>query len=219
MRGSLVPQEGYAQRLVLMVKAPKAGRAKTRLAKSVGKARAASFYRHATATLVNRLGRDKRWQTILAVDPISAIYKAWASVWPPHLQRLTQGTGDLGDRMGLQVDALPPGPVVIIGSDSPHVSKELIQKAFERLRGSDAVIGPAPDGGYWLIGFRRFRPAPELFKNVRWSTEHTLADTLETLPDNFRVSYLPVLTDVDEGEDLATNPGILIRSNPYKMAT
>ncbi len=202
-----------------MVKAPKAGRAKTRLAKTVGKARAAGFYRHATATLVQRLGRDKRWQTILAVDPVAALHSAWGSVWPAHIARVTQGAGDLGDRMGLMVDALPPGPGVIIGSDSPHVSKELIREAFEKLRGNDVVVGPAPDGGYWMIGFRRYISAPELFKNVRWSTEQTLTDTLATLPSDFKVGLLPVLTDVDEGADLAANPDILLRSKAYKKVS
>ena len=218
MRGTLLPGEGFKQRLVMMVKAPKAGRAKTRLAKSVGKARAAGFYRHATATLVNRLSRDPRWEMILAVDPVKAIQENWTSVWPKHVKRVTQGQGDLGDRMGLMVDALPDGPIVIIGSDSPHVSQDLIKQAFDKLRSDDVVIGPAPDGGYWLIGLRRYRHAPDLFDNVRWSTEHTLDDTLKSLPETFKVGYLPVLTDVDEGEDLENNPTILLRSKAYKEA-
>ncbi len=218
MRGVLLNDQRWQRRLVMMVKAPKAGRAKTRLARDVGKARAAGFYRHATTTLVGRLGVDRRWEMILAVDPLSAMYQDWSSVWPAHLTRVPQGGGDLGDRMGFMVEAMPPGPVVIIGSDSPHVSTGLIMEAFNRLRRDDMVVGPAPDGGYWLIGFRRARSAPELFKNVRWSTEHTLADTLATLPKGFCVSDLPVLDDIDDGADLAANPEILLRSRSAAIA-
>ncbi len=216
MKGTLLHDRRWCRRLVMMVKAPKAGRAKTRLARDVGKARAAGFYRHATSTLVNRLGNDRRWEMVLAVDPVSALHQEWGSVWPPHLQRVTQGQGDLGDRMGLMVSSMPPGPVVIIGSDSPHVSTSLIAEAFARLGRDDVVLGPAPDGGYWLIGFRRTRTAPRLFEGVRWSTEYTLDDTLATLPEDYRVSQLPVLEDVDEGVDLASNPEILLRSQSFQ---
>ena len=216
MRGMLNNGQPWQQRLVMMVKAPKAGCAKTRLARDIGKARAAGFYRHATSALVTRLGTDRRWEMVLAVDPVSALYQDWTSVWPAHIARVAQGGGDLGDRMGRLFQDMPPGPIVIIGSDSPHVSTDLITEAFARLRGNDVVIGPAPDGGYWLIGLRRARHAPALFENVRWSTQYTLEDTLATLPDSFRVATLPVLADIDEGEDLQANPDVLIRSQAVR---
>jgi hypothetical protein len=196
----------------MFVKAPKTGRAKTRLAKDIGYARAAGFYRHATTTLTQRLGQDTRWQTVLAVDPPSALAGGWCSVWPLHLPRVSQGHGDLGERIGRMFMDLSPGPVIIIGSDAPQVSTTLIVEAFAKLRGADAVFGPAKDGGYWLIGMKRSYAAPNPFKNVRWSTEHTLKDTLATLPKSYRIAWLPELDDVDEGADLQAQPKILLRS-------
>ena len=205
-------RSGWHPRLVMFVKAPRAGRAKTRLAKDIGAARAAGFYRHATQTLTQRLGRDPRWQLLMAVDPPCVLESGWENIWPPHLTRIGQGGGDLGDRMGRVFEKLPPGPVLIIGSDAPQISTAQIAQAFKKLRGADAVFGPAPDGGYWLIGMRRDYAAPNLFENVRWSTEHALKDTIKTLPSTYRISYLSELDDVDEGADLLAQPKILLRS-------
>ena len=64
-------------------------------------------------------------------------------------------------------------------------------------------MGPAEDGGYWLVGLNRRRAAPNLFRGVRWSTKHALADTLKTLPASFYVGMLERLADVDEAKDLS----------------
>ncbi len=187
--------------LVIFVKAPVMGRCKTRLAKDIGAAKAIGFYRHATKRLARILGRDRRWKTLLAIDPAPAINTAHPPFWPENLLRISQGTGDLGARMKSVFREAPSGPVVIIGSDAPQISPWLIASAFQQLQNHDAVFGPAEDGGYWLIGLRRQRPVPNLFDGVRWSSQHALADTLGSLPENFTIATLPVLTDVDRGED------------------
>ncbi len=201
----------WANRLVVFAKAPLMGKAKTRLAKDVGPARAACFYRNATAKLLSRVD-DPRWQTVLALDPPSIVPGGLENLWPPNLPRIGQGTGDLGARMGNMFSHLPPGPLMIIGSDCPGITTHHIAQGFAQLRGSDAVFGPAIDGGYWLIGLARRRAAPQLFDQVRWSTEHALSDTQKTLPGHFRISQLPPLSDVDHGEDLAAQPFALVRS-------
>ncbi|MGV6800544.1 MAG: TIGR04282 family arsenosugar biosynthesis glycosyltransferase [bacterium] len=203
---------GWARRLVVFVKAPKMGRAKTRLATGIGAARAASFYRQSTQTLLANLSNDRRWQTVLAVDPVSAVASGWPPIWPPHLPRIAQGSGDLGARMGGLFQFLPPGPVIIIGSDAPQISQAMIAEAFAKLDGHEVVIGPAEDGGYWLIGLKRQRLAPNLFANVRWSSEHTLDDTLASLPEKYRIAYLQSLTDVDDAADLDRLQSQLLRS-------
>ena len=98
--------------------------------------------------------------------------------------------------------ALPPGPVVIVGADIPDLTAAHVAAAFRRLGDHDWVIGPAEDGGYWLIGARR-RPHLRLpFEGVRWGGAHALADTLAGL-GQARVAELEVLRDVDRGADLA----------------
>ena len=202
---------GFHKWLVVMVKVPVAGVVKTRLAKDVGTTRATAFYRHTTAALIGQLAYDPRWRTVLAVTPDGGTN---SSLFPTRLSRLPQGRGDLGQRMQRIVDILPPGPVVIIGSDCPSVTAAHIDQAFTRLGADDAVIGPAEDGGYWLIGLKRRPNCPEVFRNVRWSSADTRADTVRNLKD-LRVGELELLSDVDTGADLdalARAPGRWVRA-------
>ncbi|MBO0743237.1 MAG: TIGR04282 family arsenosugar biosynthesis glycosyltransferase [Hyphomicrobiaceae bacterium] len=184
----------FRSRLVVMTKAPAAGAVKTRLARALGVANATRFARHATAALVQRLARDPRWQTILAVTPDAA---ASSRCWPRGILRLRQGNGDLGCRMQRIMDTLPPGPVAIIGTDVPGVTPAHIASAFLRLGRYQAVFGRALDGGYWLVGMRRRPRVLEAFANVRWSSEHALNDTLARLR-HVTVGFVATLADVDE---------------------
>lgn len=188
--------------LIIFVKAPMIGRAKTRLTRGIGAARAATFYRNATSKLIDGPGRDRRWHTLLAVAPPSVVDGGWEHLWGRHLPRIDQGTGDLGHRLRRLVSIPATGPVVIIGSDAPQVTSTDIAMAFRRLGQHDAVFGPAADGGYWLIGLARRRSAPRLFEEVRWSTADALADTLASLPTGFRVAApLRTIRDIDEHAD------------------
>ena len=145
------------QILVVMLKEPRPGRVKTRLGREIGMTAAAWWFRHQTAHLLRRV-EDPRWHLVLAVSPDA---EGMASrVWPAHLPRVAQGAGDLGDRMARLFRSLPPGPVCIIGADIPGITPAHVARAFAALGAHDAVIGPAPDGGYWLIGLRRSRAVP-----------------------------------------------------------
>lgn len=190
--------------LVVMVKEPRPGRVKTRLGASLGMTRAAWWFRHASAQLLRRL-EDPRWDILLAVSPDRAGLES--RVWPAHLPRIPQGRGDLGARMArvfrMLPPTLPPGPVLIIGADIPGITRAHIARAFAALGAHDAVFGPASDGGYWLIGLKRVRPAPISFlRNVRWSTRHALSDTQATLGP-LTYSLTETLDDVDDIHDLA----------------
>ena len=188
-----------------MVKEPRPGRVKTRLGRDLGMTAAAWWFRHQSRALLRRV-QDPRWQLVLAVAPDRA--GMTSRVWPAHLTRWPQGRGNLGDRMGRMLRGAPPGPVCVIGADIPGITSAHIANAFNALRAKDVVFGPAHDGGYWLIGLKRSRPIPpRLFANVRWSTEHALADTITTLP-NHRIAQIAMLKDVDTIDDLPmTNRG------------
>lgn len=184
----------------IFVKAPQAGRVKTRLGREIGMARAAALFRiMMKKTLTETISGP--WRTVLAVDPPSAL-RGWEIYWPSAIPRVSQGPGNLGDRMARMIKWAPPGPVIIIGADAPQMRTRHIRKAFSALARKDAVFGPADDGGYWLIGLSRRRAAPHLFKSVRWSSPHALEDTLKNLPDSFSVQFLESLRDVDEAADL-----------------
>ena len=186
--------------LVVMSKAPRIGAAKTRLARDIGGVEALRFYRSNTANLLRRLGGDPRWQTVIAGAPDAALEDG--GFWPDDLPRVSQGGGDLGARMDKMMQCLPPGPVVLIGCDSPDVSASHIAAAFKALGNHEAVFGPAEDGGYWLVGLKRRPHVRKIFGNVRWSTEHALADTRANLT-GARVALLETLTDIDTGADFA----------------
>ena len=182
-----------------MVKEPRPGRVKTRLGRDIGMVGAAWWFRHQTRTLIRRL-RDPRWQIVLAVSPDRE--GLTSRIWPADLPRAAQGRGDLGDRMGRMLRAMPKGPVCLIGADIPGITRGHIAQAFSALGQAQMVFGPAPDGGYWLVGAQRYGALPTgLFRDVRWSTEHALADTLATVP-SCRVALLQELRDVDTVADL-----------------
>ena len=185
--------------LVVMVKAPRPGRVKTRLAADIGVIAATSWYRHQTRRLLRNL-RDPRWRVILAVardkDPLHAAH------WPADLPRIRQGRGDLGQRMARILRAGLGQPALIIGSDIPGIGRAEIADTFTRLQGHDAVIGPSEDGGYWGIGLRcPHRLPPHAFSGVRWSTCHAMNDTLRTLAP-LRCARGLTLRDIDRAEDL-----------------
>jgi glycosyltransferase A (GT-A) superfamily protein (DUF2064 family) len=93
-------------------------------------------------------------------------------------------------------------PACVIGADIPGINKDRIAEAFKVLGNHDAVFGPAPDGGYWLVGLKHPARQPAgLFQGVRWSTKHALADTIATLPDH-RIAKVTPLRDVDTAADL-----------------
>ena len=182
-----------------MVKEPQAGRVKTRLGRDIGMVTSAWWFRHQVKRLLRKID-DPRWDLILAVSP--DIEGLESRVWPAHIPRIAQGDGDLGDRMKRIFQTAPNGPVVIIGTDIPKISKRHIADAFAALGRSDIALGPSPDGGFWLIGMTRFRAvAPQLFAKVRWSSEHTLNDTIKTLSGK-RITYLETLDDIDTLDDL-----------------
>lgn len=185
--------------LVIMLKEPQPGRVKTRLGRDIGMVAAAWWFRHQTAQLIRQV-QDPRWQVLLAVAPDRAGLAS--RVWPAHLPRIAQGGGDLGARMVRIMRALPPGPVCIIGGDIPGVRKPHIARAFKALGAHDAAFGPAPDGGYWLVGLRRTAAIPAGFlQGVRWSTADALSGSMATLP-GARIALVDTLRDVDTAADL-----------------
>ncbi|MEM7172253.1 MAG: TIGR04282 family arsenosugar biosynthesis glycosyltransferase [Pseudomonadota bacterium] len=183
--------------LVIMARAPRLGMGKRRLARDIGALAAHKFYVRSTGGLLRRLGECPKWRLWLAVTPDKAA-RSKSGLWDFRGRTIAQGQGDLGDRMGRLFKILPPGPAVIIGSDLPDIKSAQIVAAFRTLGHRDWVMGPALDGGYWLIGARR-RPSLRLpFAQVRWSSAHTLADTLVGMGGQ-TVGYLETLDDVDDG--------------------
>ncbi|MBT8153217.1 TIGR04282 family arsenosugar biosynthesis glycosyltransferase [Epibacterium ulvae] len=190
--------------LVVMIKEPRPGRVKTRLGRDIGLVSSAWWFRHHSADLLRRL-RDPRWRIILATAPDTAVS---SRVWPADLDRITQGTGDLGQRMTRMLkSAAKTGPVCLIGADIPGIQRAHIARAFGALGDHDAVFGPAPDGGFWLVGARHPKRLPRgAFAGARWSSIYALSDSLDTLHGQ-RIALVDTLADVDTVEDLRAVQG------------
>lgn len=189
--------------LVVFAKAPRMGRVKRRLAAGLGLIPAWSFYRKTQRQLLNRLSSKNRWRSWIAVTPDKAANEK--PFWPRGTNAtwiaIDQGPGDLGIRMARMLYELPPGPVVIVGTDIPGLNANHVEQAFKALNDYDAVFGPSHDGGYYLVGIKRRPAIINPFFGVRWSTEYALSDTLENLI-GYRVAFLETLTDVDTVDDL-----------------
>ena len=123
---------------------------------------------------------------------------------PDHVIVRQQRTGDLGARLAAAFSELlshPADRAVVVGSDCPDLGPDTIQAALAALDGHDLVIGPARDGGYYLIGLRS--PAPALFEGISWGTDRVLTQTLERAARlGLTIHLLEVLEDVDTPDDL-----------------
>ncbi len=182
-----------------MLKEPHPGRVKTRLGREIGMGPAAWWFRSQALSLLRRI-RDPRWDLVIAVTPDRNGLQS--RIWPADLPRIPQGRGDLGARMARALRRSAPGPTCVIGADIPGIGAPQIAAAFAALGNHDAVFGPAPDGGYWLVGLKHPRQAPKtLFRGVRWSGTYALADSLATL-GSLSVAQIQSLQDVDTAADL-----------------
>ena len=186
--------------LVVFARAPLLGQVKTRLARDIGAVAALRFYRQSLDTTLREVAGGP-WTCWLSVTPPAASSRPWRLFGPfaRGWQVLDQGNGSLGERMARVFRELPPGPAMIVGSDIPDIRRRHVAQAFAALGAADTVFGPAGDGGYWLVGARRRPAIPDMFRDVRWSTEHALADTIGNLGARFSHRLLEQLSDVDDG--------------------
>jgi uncharacterized protein len=180
--------------VVVFARAPRLGAVKRRLAKEIGDRAALHFHLATLTRLLRMLSADRRFSTVVSVTPDRATLRL-----PHRVGRIRQGGGDIGQRMHRAFRQFPRRRVVIIGCDIPDANAADVAGAFRALGAADAVFGPAADGGYWLVGLAPFRPAG-MFEHVRWSTEHTLGDTLLNFTGR-GVAFLRTLHDVDTAQD------------------
>ena len=186
-----------ARHLAIFLKEPRLGRVKGRLARDVGHGEAWLFYRRLVRRVLPPLARDGRWSAWLATAPDR--WRGREPFWPFALPCLPQGPGDIGERMPRVFRSLPPGPAIIVGSDIPDLAPEHVARGFAALGRADMVLGPAEDGGYWLIGLGPRARTIDPFKGVRWSSQWALSDTERGLPAGFRLALVDRLADVDDG--------------------
>ncbi|WGH74437.1 TIGR04282 family arsenosugar biosynthesis glycosyltransferase [Tenacibaculum tangerinum] len=187
--------------LLLFTRNPELGKVKTRLAKTIGKEAALNIYKYLlkhTKQVTQNLACDKAvyYSVKIREDDIWDI-----STYQKHLQKGT----DLGERMhNAFQQAFSNGyeKVIIIGSDLPDITSEHINEAFEKLNTHEVVIGPAEDGGYYLLGMKKLHA--NIFRHKDWGTSTVRKDTLNDL-QNVSVHLLEILNDVDVFDDIKNN--------------
>jgi rSAM/selenodomain-associated transferase 1 len=183
-------------KLIIFVKAPRPGQVKTRLAKAIGPAAACEAYKQLLEKVLDQLSQLRTVDLRFAPDDAAHEIAHWLR---PTWNALPQGAGDLGDRLRRAFDdafACGCERVVVIGSDCPAVTEADIHLAWDALRDNDAVLGPASDGGYWLIGLKA--PIEGVFENIAWSTSSVFEQTARRLQRAGRSCHLlRTLTDVD----------------------
>ncbi len=193
------------QHLIIFTRYPEPGKTKTRLIPALGAEGAANFQRQMT---------EKTVQTVRELAASSSVslevrytggnlelMQGWLGA---DLQYNLQGDGDLGDRLQESFEmAFDTGKsaIIAIGTDCLDLSVEILAEAFEKLQKQEIVIGPADDGGYYLIGLSRW--IPEIFIGISWGTSEVFQQTLMICKKlNLSVEFLPMLADIDRPEDL-----------------
>jgi hypothetical protein len=191
--------------LIVFVKYPAPGTVKLRLAQHIGLEAATKIYRQIAETVVNNTAPQEAadYAVEICFDPKDD--KHLVRTWLTSKAQFSAQKGvDLGERMrNAFTYAFESGckQVILIGSDCPDISRQIIQQGFAQLQHKDIVIGPAYDGGYYLIGLRQQRD--DIFQDIEWGTEKVFHQTCDKIKAaGLSVSLLPTLRDVDRVEDL-----------------
>jgi len=191
-------QETGKNALIIFIKNPAIGKVKTRLAKTMGNEKALAIYKalmEHTRKIAEALPINRR----LFYSQFINDSDNWSR---KKFQKELQIEADLGIKMATAFHTVfkTNEKVVIIGSDCASLTPKIIQTAFDQLDNHPFVIGPAMDGGYYLLGMNKF--SPEVFKDIEWSTETVCSTTIERIKSLGKTYFLlPELSDIDYEED------------------
>ena len=199
-----------SNRLILFTRYPEPGTTKTRMIPKLGEEGAAELQRQMTEHIVSRVTKFTGLHSTSVEVRFEGGNRHLMAAWlGTGFDYSPQGNGDIGIRMSRAFeDGFGSGyeSVMIIGSDIPDITSDIIHKAFDELRRHGLVLGPAADGGYYLIAMQKavfIQANPRLFNDISWGTEEVLSQTL-TVAEKLSLSYclLETLADVDRPEDL-----------------
>jgi len=187
---------------VVLARYPRVGAVKTRLAAAIGAGAAAVLYRAFLADIRRRLANHPGWALHWAFEPAGSPF---AQEIAGTTAAFAQTRGDLGERMRAalaRVVACGFRGAVLIGSDVPHLPLRTVEQAFASLAaGAELVLGPAEDGGYFLIGMRSVSAA--VFRGIRWGGPSVLEDTIRAAQRaGLEPTFVPATYDVDDADDL-----------------
>ncbi len=187
--------------VIIFAKYPQMGKVKTRLAATAGELFAYEFYKLCSQNTFDECSGLSVEKYLFFTGEDEDKFKSWAG---GNFLLTAQDGADLGERMRNAFRSVfnnGAERAVLIGTDIPGISARLINNALEMLEGSDAIIGPANDGGYYLIGLKKLEES--IFENIPWSTRHVQEITLLRLKHlGFKTYLLEELFDIDSEKDL-----------------
>jgi rSAM/selenodomain-associated transferase 1 len=190
--------------VILFVRSPERGRVKSRLAAAIGDKMALETYKRFVLDILDTL-REGSYPFRIFFYP-GGSREEMANWLGKDFVYVPQQGSDIGEKMEnafVQSFSMGAEKVVLIGSDIPDLPGSLIDRAFSSLDEGDAVLGPASDGGYYLIGFKAFSFLPAVFHGIPWSTPFVYRGTIEVFHrSRSRVRTLPQWNDVDTLDDL-----------------
>lgn len=194
-----------SEKLIVFTRYPEPGKAKTRLIPVLGKTGAANLHRlMAQKAIARALSLQNSRRLSVEIHHASGSQQQMQDWLGTNIIYQNQIDGDLGAKMTAAFQQSFNSGVdkaAIIGTDCPALKVEIMAQAFDKLSQHDLVLGPATDGGYYLIGLRR--SIPELFSGIKWGTSEVFAST-QAIAQNIglNIGYLPTLADIDLPEDL-----------------
>jgi rSAM/selenodomain-associated transferase 1 len=190
-----------SERLIVFTRYPDAGGVKTRLIPMLGPEGAAQLHeRLTTETLLWADTLAAKWPLRLEIYFDGGNADLMAARFGSGLMYVQQSDGDLGAKL-IDATDTTSGPTVVIGTDCPDLGPAVVMRAFEALLSADLVLGPASDGGYYLIGLNR--RIPEVFLDIPWGTDRVCSLTMQIAAGaGLSVTLLDVLNDVDVPDDL-----------------
>lgn len=187
--------------LILFIKFPRPNEVKTRLAAQIGNDLAISFYRFCVDRITKEMKKVSA-DCFVFVSKEDDIPAARDWLGRDMLYRSQRGTS-LGEKIQNAFKEIQKdySKVILLGSDIPDLSSQILNKGFENLEENDVTIGPCPDGGYYLVGLKK--PSPQIFDDINWSTDQVFEQTLHKMRTlGLTYSQLPLLSDVDTRDDL-----------------
>lgn len=194
--------------LLIFAKKPVPGKVKTRLAKDIGDEAACQIYRQLLFYTFDVAEKANVYVIACLTEEDQITLDA-----VPYTEFYEQAAGDLGKKLLYAFDsAFKKGfeKLIVLGTDCADLTSDILEDAYNQLNKNDVVIGPAKDGGYYLLGMTHF--IQSLFENKSWSTEHLLTETIRTLEEEGKSYHLlETLSDIDTIEDLKNTKNKLIK--------
>jgi len=195
---------GSNECIIIFTKFPVPGKVKTRLVPPLTKAEACKLYKSLVESTLKKAEKTGK-RIIVCYYPAGsrAGFIRWLGKGVRYIPQKGAGLGSKMKNAFICAFGSGYDKVLLAGCDIPDLSAGQLKKDFKRLSGCDALLGPAKDGGYYMIGFNKKSFLPEVFSGIKWSTPSVLTRTLAILKkNNYRVSFSRELSDIDTAADI-----------------